>query len=55
MITVTVTLPPNTPSSIIDAISVSVLDDACDRQPRGTYMSGLKTQYPDALTLEFTT
>lgn len=54
MITVTVTLPANTDKRVVDEISVTVLDDTHDRQPRGTYLEGM-TVGEDQLVLTFTT
>ena len=53
MITITVTLPPDTPSEVVDAISVSVLNDAIDRMPRGTCLKAVNADV-DIIILTFT-
>lgn len=55
MISVTVSLPPNTPPEFVDALSVRVLDDTHDRQPRHTYLEGVNRTDPEVLELTFRT
>jgi hypothetical protein len=54
MITVTVTLPPAVDKRVVDSISVTVLDDTHDRQPRSTYLEGMHVR-EEAVILTFTT
>lgn len=54
MITVTVTLPPAVDKRVVDSISVTVLDDTRDRQPRHTFMEGMQVK-DDSVVLTFTT
>jgi hypothetical protein len=53
MITITITLPTNTPANVIDRIEVSILDNTRDRQPRATFLEGLRN-IDNEVVLEFT-
>jgi len=55
MTTVTVTLPYNTPPSVVDAISVSVMNNTMDRQPRSTFLEGMDRTNTEVLILTFRT
>ena len=60
MITVTVRLPEDagdmSTSMIVDSISVTALDDTVDRQPRSTFLEGIRTDTDEEeVVLTFTT